>query len=250
MRISNPNTIIQLAKESINHYVQYPWRECAPYSVEEKLADLDRLVKLCQTGQGDEIYELSEIYARLWSAFVISVKELLNMYIGWILPSRKAILRVLKAWTEHVKLFEDARIVDLGAGTGIGAYMFAHAGIPQDSIVALDLPVQTHRMDTQRSFWPIVHEYDIKPQDILFVGWGYGTDNVVEDYINRGGTCVIILGESGGGCTFPADHFQHGVDLDSATESKEYPGWTVVMTHVPGPASQYSECISVNTRYV
>ena len=199
----------------------------------------ERFKHLCLNGESKEdIFELVDNYVILWNSFqYMMVKQIYNQYIGWALPSQKVCDIVLETFQSHTQTYPVAKIVDFGSGSGIFAYMFEKIGIPQGKILAIDLPNPTHSNVKQRKFWPIIREkdYEVETDDILFVAWGSNCYNAVNSYEIRGGKCVIILGEVDG-CTFCSANFE------------ENDNWLTTLTHVPGPASAYSEHISVNKR--
>lgn len=126
-------------------------------------------------------------------------------------------------------------------------------GIPKEKIVAIDLENPTHMHPKQRKFWEItlLNNYEIKPYDILFVAWGSGIGQQVNNYAENGGKCVILLGETKDGCTFPSDYFiPDKYDLEKKEIKIENPvsEWESESHHVIGPASQYSEYLTVNIR--
>jgi hypothetical protein len=249
------------------------------------IADLDRFVELCFDGSTrEEMFELVVLYSKLYLQYVMSIKHIYNSSVGWALPSKRACELMYQAWCNHAVKYPDARFIDVGAGTGIFSYMMSQMGVPCDRIVALDRAKPTHALQGQRKFWPHVTECGVMWCDLLFVAWGYGSEQIIDEYIWTGGTCVVILGELEYGCTFPADYFYRigQCDCESCREawiddwcsdgteetqhktqhkakprgvkrrhliSHEVLGWTVDLYNVPGPATNYGEWLSVNKKY-
>ena len=168
-------------------------------------------------------------------------KKIYNDYIGWALPSQKACQLVIDEWQKD----PSRRIVDLGAGTGLFCKVFHDLGVPGDKLIAVDITNPTHTpLDAsieRKEFWHINldNNYKPNPEDILFIAWGTsGIDDIVDDYVERGGKCIIILGETN--VTYDPEQF-----MDSETE-KPKEDWWVELHHVPGALSIYAEQLSIN----
>lgn len=241
---------------------------------------LRRFVTLCfEAVTLEEIFKLVDLYQHLYRGYVTSVKTVYNSTIGWAMPSQKACSLMYSTWSAHVEKYPGARFIDVGAGTGIFSYVMSLHGVPREKIVALDLENPTHRMYGQRRFWQCVTAVDIAPTDMLFVGWGSDTDDIIDDYVNSGGHCIVILGETAGGCTFPSDYvIRHCLSecedcakaeddhIDSGPSDSEMEcvgwfgerlcreikcerlGWSSKMHQVPGASSFVCEYISINVR--
>ena len=212
---------------------------CSEKEKPEFIEKIDRITLLCKEAvTKEEFFELVDIYSELFKAYIMSIKTIYNTLIGWALPSKLVCETVYATYLNHIKAYPDAKIIDLGAGSGIFSYMFHQMGIPNDRIIAVDLEKPTHSNPEQRKFWNITKNsnFEFDPIDILFVAWGSGIYGNVDKYCDNGGTCVIILGETGDGCTFPSDYL---------SENEQ---WTVESHHVPGPASAYSEYLTVNIK--
>ena len=169
-------------------------------------------------------------------------KDIYNLYIGWALPTQKALNIIYKAWDIHVKKYPDARLIDVGAGTGVYCLLLQDMGVPINKLVALDIEPKTHK--TCRNFFPLtIHkdDFEIHENDFLLICWGYGYD--FEKYIEKV-KCVVIQGEQSDGCTYPTDAL---IDDDSG-EIKE--GWKMeTFKNIPSLAlPYYGEQITVNTR--
>ena len=125
--------------------------------------------------------------------------------------------------------------MDLGAGTGVFCSVFHHLGVSSDKLIAVDLENPTHRGINAKEFWPIrrKNNYQPNPEDIVFIAWGTsGINDIVDDYVERGGKCIIILGEAN--VTYDPDKFMDQED------------WMVKLHHVPGALSIYAEQLSIN----
>lgn len=131
-------------------------------------------------------------------------------------------------------------MVDIGAGTGNFCKVLNHLGIPGDKLLAVDVKYSIHNM-----FWPIILEANFKVDinDILFIAWVIDDiENILKDYINRGGKYVIIIGKLRSGCTLAADWFLNE-ESDQPIE-----GWNVEMYDIPGPISYYQERLTINIK--
>lgn len=170
-----------------------------------------------------------------------NVKTIYNDYIGWALPTEKACQLVVDKWQKN----PNRRIVDLGAGTGAFCSVFNHLGVPADKLIAVDIENPTHtgnKSSVRKEFWPIVrdNDYQVNSEDILFIAWGTtGIDDIVDDYVERDGKCIIILGETN--VTYDPEEF-----IDRETD-KPKENWIVDLHHVPGALSIYAEQLSINT---
>jgi hypothetical protein len=166
------------------------------------------------------------------------IKNIYNNYIGWALPSRKACQLVVDEWQKD----PSRNIVDLGAGTGVFCKVFNDLGVSSDKLITVDLENPTHisafgdtKSIKRREFWPVIRNnyYQPNPEDIVFIAWGTtGIDNIIDDYVKRGGKCIIILGETN--VTYDPEKF---IDQED---------WMVKLHHVPGPLSIYAEQLSIN----
>jgi hypothetical protein len=220
---------------------------------------IDKFVDLCLNATSvKDLYQLAKLYTEMFREYVLSIKHVYNSTIGWALVSECACTHLFHAVSAHLIEYPVARFIDVGAGTGVFSHILCELGVPKEKIIALDKPKPTHTLEGQRSFWEITHAVDIQPTDIIFVAWGSGTSHIVDDYVERGGKCVIILGEMTDGCTFPADYFRTNNSDDSSDIDCENPVntrkiadeniWDIEIHHVPGPASNHSEHISINRR--
>ncbi len=169
---------------------------------------------LCQTAKtAQDLLTLTSIYE---NQLVIAkfdyyyYKESYNKYIGFGLASYRTCQLIVDFWAKN----KECKLVDLGARTGVFSCIFNFLGIPKENLIALDL------FQCEKTFWPItivskIYEVDIN--DILFVAWGSqdsGPNETIKSYVQRGGSKIIILGETIGGCTFPSDFFVNNSFFD------------------------------------
>lgn len=155
-------------------------------------------------------------------------------YIGYALPHRTTCERIVAFWKTTGN---ERRVVDLGCGSGVFCYVLHFLGIPKECLMAVDLPKPTHDTEKYKPLWTIHREdnYRVYPKDILFIAWGTsGVTKQVEQYVEDGGDCVIILGETD--MTFACDYFAERED------------WSVTFHHAPSTASLCSEYLAFNQR--
>lgn len=179
-----------------------------------------------------------------WKSFCGCVKPIYNAYIGWALPSEKSCQLIVKAFEKHLEQYPQAKLVDLGAGTGVYSMMLNYYGIPKEKLVAVDNGVRKYQncfepelKEHPHFFWPVQREYEIAPHDVLFIAWGeHSMRETVNTYVNNGGTCVIIQGETQ--MTFPNNYL----------EDKDKDNWNCSFQRVLSPVNSPSELLSVNTR--
>ena len=161
-------------------------------------------------------------------------KGVYNEHIGWGLPTDQVCFNVSALW-QH---YPSSRIVDMGAGSGLFCLMFHDAGVPADKLLAIDKIKPSKQWKTTHQFWPIQHcdDFEVPIDDIFFLAWGGETKSRLTSYIERGGWCVVILGEDDDGCTFPADYL---------AENDE---WHYISIYVDGLASFDAERLSISIR--
>ncbi|CAK7994820.1 Hypothetical protein POVR1_LOCUS344 [uncultured virus] len=167
-------------------------------------------------------------------------RDIIVSYIGFALPSPQAIEVLFKAYQRHLERFPKAKFVDLGAGSGVFCWLLHRAGILKDRLLAIDLPSGKTTHQFQKNYWEITEDsnYHADPDDVLFIGWGCGGGNVIDQYEKDGGKCLIILGELEDGATYPADAFVNRGD------------WKIEWHEVMGSANMLSpDYLTINTRY-
>lgn len=207
----------------------------------DKKIEPDQFVNLCINAEtAEDIIKIAEYYTILWNDGHM-VKGIYNYYIGWGIPDKHTCELIVNVW----KKYPDKRIVDFGAGTGLFCRVLNYLGVPQDKLIAIDKIRPSHDSPNSKKFWPIYREYNYKidVNDILFVAWGvYNVGIFIDDYVMRGGFCVIILGEMDGGCTLPSDYF-----IDEKTNQTRA-DWDIKLYEVSGPATFCNERLSINIR--
>lgn len=141
----------------------------------------------------------------------------------WAIPTEKAIRTICQWYSNHIKTYPNAKLVDCGAGSGVWMLLIYHYMLDnypelcetaKDMLVAYDLPNPTYKF--KQYFWPINSTYIIQAQDILMILWGSDQSNVIENFVENGGKRVIILGEYDG-CTTDAGYFNDRDDWDVET---------------------------------
>lgn len=194
----------------------------------QELSQMQKFETMCQCAEtGEDIMKIVDNYD-------MEFKNIYNKYIGWALASREACNLVVDFW----KLHPEKRIVDVGAGTGLFCKVFNYLGIPEDKLLAIDLPNPSHFRDEQKKFWPIHRNDDFKvdPGDILFIAWGVvNIEKTLYDYIDRGGNFIIILGELG----------ELTLDPEILEENDD---WIVDSCKVPSPMGSCMERLSISKR--
>jgi hypothetical protein len=207
------------------------------FDIVKVFIDFEEMCKKAETG--DDILKIAANYTMIFNKN-LPPQFIYNQYIGYALPEKETCEIIVNTW----KQFPNKKLVDFGAGYGAFCKVFNHLGIPAEKLLAVDLIKSSHCIEKNDYFWPIHRDnnYIIDIDDILFIAWGTKMDHILEDYITRGGSCVIILGEMTGGCTFPSDIF-----LDEKTRESRV-GWNVVLHEVNGPVSYCSERLSINIK--
>jgi hypothetical protein len=144
--------------------------------------------------------------------------------IGWAIPSRRNIDELYQVFSEHLKVHPQAKLIDWGCGTGIWSFLLRKRGIPARNIVAID-NYDTDSYD--RTFYQINATVEsFSEDDVLFIAWGR-TDEFIQKFIDGEGRCVIIVGETDGGCTLSSQYFE------------EIDGWVVEERKVDGGARKF-----------
>lgn len=164
-------------------------------------------------------------------------KQFYNKHMGWALPTSQVCENIVRLWQKYPHV----RIVDVGAGSGLFCMMLHDAGIPADKLLAVDKETPIECWKTTNTYWDIYRNdtFDIPIDDVFFVAWGGSFGGLYErlnHYIDSGGWCVVILGETLDGCTLPSDYLVDDED------------WVCTLIHVEGPASAYAEHLSINVR--
>lgn len=182
---------------------------------EEFKQEFEKKCKILDIENGEKILALVDEYIKGCDLrFRHAIMNVFNEYIGWGLPSRQTCELIVEIWKKFAAKNSEVKLVDFGAGTGVFCKIFNFLGIPEENLLAIDLPPKQDEStktrlangyyfpDKTKNFWPISEQPEFKPKadDILFVCWGdKGSVPVIEDYVERNGKCVIILGERMGG---------------------------------------------------
>lgn len=192
--------------------------------------------------------DISKIFARdrSKSIFAVFYRDVIVRNIGFAVPSEEALQKLSDWMTRILHHYPNIHFVNVGAGSGVWEYLLQDMGISGESLVAIDVPdtEKTHRF--AKRFYNITEvnkgEYQTPIEDVLIIMWGYGMTNIVTDYVNRGGWCVILLGESYEAATHPSgDEFTHGSlnDRNWVTQS---------ISVVGGAGSCCRDILSLNIR--
>lgn len=202
-------------------------------------SELQKFEIMCQNTKSAE--DLMNITECLWNKTDFKFGTIYHKYIGWALPSEEACKIVVTFWKSYNTTFPESGIIDFGAGTGLFCKVFHHLGIPEDKLLAVELLKSSSLFCSPESlkFWPIHrdNDYIVNPDDILFIAWGVcKVESIVNDYVDRGGKCVIILGDFHGTCT--VNH--------KMLEGKD--GWIVETYKVPGPMLSFKDGLSISRR--
>jgi hypothetical protein len=158
-------------------------------------------------------------------SFSYCLRDILTSVVGFALPSFKA-LHILNKWLNEINAKRpQSKIVNVGAGSCAWEFL-----LNRTDIVSVDRKKATHSFKKQ--FMPVIREeYTVHPDDVLMIMWGYGMSGIVDDYVRRGGWCVILIGESQCGCTDPSgDYFSTDGEFQALN-------WNIREEIVPGGAS-------------
>lgn len=145
--------------------------------------------------------------------------------ISYANPDANTIAIIEQWYVKHIELFPTSKFVDVGCGSGIferllyGNDIFSE--IPGQLLIGIDLPCSEKTHNFGKKYWEITESssYEVDPDDVFFVAWGWLSNDILEKYIDSGGKYVIILGESEGGCTNPhSDYFSGNCEWEVRTE--------------------------------
>lgn len=192
-----------------------------------------------------EIRQIIDYYIKQKETFMFMTRyrDIFVSFASYAIPSDQAIDQIVTWFNEYRKISPTAKFVDFGAGSGLFSLLLNDAGIPKDSLIAIDKSDKNKKLHKfGRKYFDIIEDenYKVDPNDIFFVAWGFIHGNALEDYIEKGGRCVIILGENEGGCTHPSgDYFK---------DDKE---WNVINIKVPAGANIWKgDILSYNTKII
>lgn len=128
-------------------------------------------------------------------------KSYYNKYIGWTIPSWDMLSQI-----KSVQKQMNMPLCDYGSGSGLMTHLLK---LMDCLVYGVDL----------KEGWPNVGKfyqpdilmtgksiYHVPIDHIFLVSWGYLPlkGSPLDDYIERGGKCIIIIGEDGYGCTYPS----------------------------------------------
>jgi hypothetical protein len=139
----------------------------------------------------------------------VALIETFNNYIGFSIPSENIISIIYDTYVNHQRLYPNAKLVDLGTGSGIYPWLLNRKGINKDNLVAVDLPFEEISQKFDLIYWDNIirnKSYTPNSDDMVFISWGYGRYDSFDRYLLSGGKCVIIIGEQLGS-TLHVDFF-------------------------------------------
>lgn len=146
------------------------------------------------------------------------VRDIFVSLFSYAIPAPATIRLLYLAWQAHVLRYPTAKLVDLGCGTGLFLWLLHRAGVAEDRLVGIDLPLDKTPQH-ERSYWDAIirdGSYVIKPEDFLLVTWldsSLGWLDI-KSYLILGGTCLAIIGEATGDATYPWDAFLYDKSID------------------------------------
>jgi hypothetical protein len=216
----------------------------------------DQIFKqLCEHAiDGKDLLEIAEMYHS-------SFKTIYNDYIGWALPTKKCCNYIYNFY-KMIKQNKDfisgqpttrkhPRIIDIGAGTGLFCSVLHYLGVQKECLVAFDEKTPSHRSEKSKQFWPIVHDFTFDYEnDILLIAWGCPTQEmeyIVDNFVLHGGKHVVLIGEQHPDMTFGWNYFTCDETGIRTKNNIDVSHWSTQSIHINGPASYYSERVSVNS---
>jgi hypothetical protein len=207
------------------------------YFIDEKTtqAELKHLIDtVFETKSSKSIRDLTyyflDVNMENWS----TVKEEFNK-IAWGIPSDESIKFIKTATLKHFRKHPNARLVDIGTGSGAFPLMLVDAGIPKERIIAIDFdqtmcdielfPITRIQKSDDPELDAIEVIRHIQKDDIVLIVWGYCIWRTWEACKNFGIETFIIQGELEDGCTFPVDYVSNS------------PEWDMVQLKLPTPCA-------------
>lgn len=114
-----------------------------------------------------------------------------NDFVSGKIPSPDAINQIIIWFNEQRKISPKTKLIGFGSEYGIWEFLLNDAGIPKDSLIAVDGYSKCGK--NGQKFYDIIKDenYEIGPNDIFFAH--YFNKKKINEYINKGGKCVIIL---------------------------------------------------------
>jgi hypothetical protein len=130
------------------------------------------------------------------------MRQIYVAMFGWGLFSMEQLEAI------HDAVPSNVTIVDYGAGYGLMSSLLQILfGYTVRSVDNFSDYISGKNIHSFTEVQKIDDSYVVNPNHALLVSWGrYHVDKVVDEWRARGGTYLIIIGEYGGGCTFPIDH--------------------------------------------
>ena len=186
-------------------------------------ACLERVVIFCNADSHTNKADIDEQWCRR--------KDHYNKHIGWTIPS----------WEMLSQIKQIGRpICDYGSGSGLLIHLLKLIGC---DAYGVDYHHYTNEWGNVGKFCrPKVYVmsedqiFHVPSDHIFLISWGYINRDPINDYIERGGKCVIIIGEDDEGCTHPPyDLFNDMSD------------WTCQIIEIPNFYGIYTK-MSINRR--
>ena len=149
--------------------------------------------------------------------------EIYNEYIGFALLEEKLIDGIHQIYKEHLELYPNAKLVDLGTGTGVYPWLLHQKGISKNRLVAVDVPLSEAKQQFKHMYWDNIlrdKEYTPNCDDMVLISWGFGRYPSFDRYLLSGGKRVAIIGEYDG-CTFPVKFFTINWDSKSIENEED-----------------------------
>lgn len=110
---------------------------------------------------------------------------------SWAIPSKKSI-------NELVEIIGNKKVLEIGAGTGLWAYLLSYYGI---NIIATDISPPNYCFTKVEKLNSELAAKKYK-YDVLFICWSHFESDADKEAIeNFNGDLIINVGESEGGCT-------------------------------------------------
>lgn len=164
---------------------------------------LSRVVEFCDKHTHTRTEDLDEEWR--------DRKDYYNLDIGWTIPSWDMLMQIKSVQQQRKK-----PVCDYGAGSGLLTHLLKLVGC---DVYGVDLNDgwknvgKFHGPEILISETGGDHPSFVVPNDHIFlISWGYLNveGSPLNDYIERGGRCVIIIGEDDDGCTYPSYEYLKG----------------------------------------
>lgn len=186
---------------------------------------LSHIVEFCDEQTHSNAEDLDEKWMRR--------KDYYNQSIGWTIPSWE-MLSHIKSIHKQLR----APICDYGSGSGLLTHLLT---LMDCDVYGVDLMEGWKNVGKFHQPEVLTNDnelYHVPPNHIFLISWGYihGKTNPLQDYVDQGGKCIIIVGEDDDGCTYPSYDC-----LNGAT------GWTTQVVEVPNFCGIHTK-MSINIR--